>query len=108
MTGWEDDLVDRIAGGERDARMAAAVERNARIAEEDARRAAEVKRSNDENSRVANARALLREYAAAGVRPPRVDADGVPTVSLSMLRMMGWTVESFGGEGVLVRPGGDR
>lgn len=51
-----------------------------------------------------NARQLVAEYAAAGVSPPRVDFDGVPTVSLSMLLSLGWRVECVSGENKLVEP----
>lgn len=58
----------------------------------------------------ANASQLVEQYRAAGVDPPAVDAQGVPTCSLSLLLSTGWRVEEHenevGGEvrRVLTRP----
>lgn len=54
----------------------------------------------------ANAAILIRDYHAAGVEPPNLDADGVPTASLGMLLKVGWRLEPAEyGEVRLVPPG---
>lgn len=51
-----------------------------------------------------NDRALADEYRAAGVRPLKVDAAGVPTCSLSLLLWMNWSILDVDGERKLVAP----
>ena len=48
---------------------------------------------------------MLREWQALGVKPPMVDAEGWPTVSLSWMLIMGWEIrEGEHGEKMLVKP----
>lgn len=46
-----------------------------------------------------NERVIRREFIDLGLDPPE------PLVSLSFLKMMGWTVEEISGKPVLVKPG---
>lgn len=55
-------------------------------------------------SKNASARLRRREYEAAGVLPPHVDENGEPTCSLALLLTMGWRLECYSGENVLVKP----
>lgn len=73
-----------------------------RAAEE--RAAAEAKARVDATSRRANESFLLAEYERAGVAPPIIDENGMPTVSLSMLLWQGWQIEQAGDERTMVRP----
>ena len=80
-----------------------------RMAELDAvnvKQAAERKVAADQRSMEANRIQLLGEYEAAGVYPPFTDDSGKPTISLSLLKRLGWRIESFGSDGYsLVPPG---
>lgn len=63
---------------------------------QDAEAAAESKARVDATSRRAHVSALLGDYQEAGVLPPFTDADGVPTVSLALLKWQGWRIERDG------------
>lgn len=80
-----------------------------RMAELDAvsvKQQAERKARADKFSCEANRVQLLAEYESAGVHPPFTDDDGKPTISLSLLKRMGWRIENFGNDGYsLVPPG---
>ena len=52
----------------------------------------------------ANRLLLLTEYERAGVRPPYVNDDNVPTISLSLLLQRGWKIEEVNGERTLIQP----
>lgn len=107
----DDDMIDRVVAREDAERRAFARDRARSVAaaataqaeverEELAMRAAGTAR---ENTR----RFVMQEYVNAGVEPLEVDAEGCPTVSLSLLLTMGWTIEDFGREGKkLVHMGG--
>ncbi len=59
----------------------------------------------DELSHRANLSVLFDEYRRAGVSAPFVTADGIPTVSLSLLISLGWSIQNLGIEGAtLVSP----
>jgi hypothetical protein len=70
----------------------------------EAMRAAEAEKSRQMSAELDARRAefsdrvIRREYAALGIVPP------TPLVSLSLLRLMGWSVEQIGDEFVLVKP----
>lgn len=80
------------------------------VAENEARQlqeskaAAEAKVRVDAMSARSNVGLLLNEYLVAGVEPPFTNGDGIPTVSLSMLRWQGWTVERVGEVNTLIMP----
>lgn len=99
-----EDIFDRADADERRARREEAqklnAERDAVEAEQAARRSASAR----VNSMRANARILLSEYHAAGVEPMQTRPDGTPTVSLSLLRSMGWTIVQIDDRNVLVAP----
>lgn len=68
--------------------------------------AAERKVAADQRSMEANRIQLLGEYEAAGIYPPFTDDSGKPTISLSLLKRLGWRIENFGSDGnSLVPPG---
>lgn len=77
---------------EREQRRARAEEQGRERAAEDAAIAARAAKFRDET----NARMLVDEYRRAGVEPPKVDGDGAPTCSLTLLLWMGWTIEELG------------
>ncbi len=80
-------------------------ERMASFAARDSAEAAKRRASADELSRRANEAILAREYRELGLTPPFVDGAGAPSVSLSMLLSLGWTVgKGEAGGNVLVRP----
>ncbi len=81
------EVEDRKA--ERAERRAVAEQQAKDRAAEDAAMAARVARFGKETS----ARSLWSEYDAAGVQPVKLDANGVPTCSLSLLLKIGWTIE---------------
>jgi hypothetical protein len=104
---WEDSVYDRAAGDEHEKRVEAARRRNEDLDRVENERAAKARVESERRTRHNNAVMQLREYQRAGVRPPSVDGDGYPTVSLETLFHTGWTIEpSDRGECVLVRPKG--
>lgn len=76
--------------------------------EREAARLAGIKQRNDELSKRSNARLRTHEFAAAGVDAPYVDFDGVPTISLSFLLSIGWSIRNVSGMNVLMKPTGTR
>lgn len=104
MASLEDDLIAGVDGDERAERLARILDRNAELSKAEQERAARIKLESDRRAKIGHARSLLREYEAAGVAPPFTTEEGVPTVSLSMLLMIGWSVDVFGGVATLHRP----
>lgn len=109
MRSWHDpidpfDLFERQAAEAEAARLAEAKEKSRLVLEAVARERAEAVARCAKWTAEANRRALLGEYQRAQVKPPFVDADGRPTVSLTLLRWMGWTIEPIGDRNVLVAP----
>lgn len=99
-----DSLFDREEAQER--RRVTAVDREVaseRLAQMQAQDA-EMKKRARESMRGTSAAFVVREYRNAGVEPPSVDPSGNPTCSLSLLKKMGWRIEEFAGEKVLVAP----
>lgn len=98
------DIFDHAEETLRRESLDAARERNkildAQVAQEKAERQAKA----DALSRRANQSVLVTEYVRAGVDPISVNDDGIPTVSLSFLISIGWTIEDFGGRRTLVKP----
>jgi hypothetical protein len=102
---WEpEDIFDRQAAAEQRAKMDAAAERNRIEAERDAAETRKRKEHMDWFTLASAARRRLKDYEHAGVEPLELDANGSPTVTLSMLFWLGWTIESISGQNVLVRP----
>lgn len=101
---WQDDLVERVAGEERVRQLEEAKKRNAVLAEAERRQREEAAVVSTEKMQRANANVLWAEYRAAGVDPIAVDANGVPTTSLSMLKWAGWTIVNISGQNKLVHP----
>lgn len=99
-----EDIFDRQEAAERRARIEAAERKNAEVAAEDARLAAERKESARQLSMRANASVLITEYVKAGVEPLAVNGDGVPTVSLGFLLYQGWEVREISGVKKLIAP----
>jgi hypothetical protein len=62
------------------------------------------KARSDELSHRANLSVLFDEYHRAGVSAPSVTADGIPTVSLSLLISLGWSIQNYGIEGATLVP----
>jgi hypothetical protein len=62
------------------------------------------KQDATEHSFRSNALVAWAEYRAAGVEPPRLTADGVPAFSLSLLFVLGWTIEEIDGKRLLLKP----
>lgn len=76
-----------------------------RIAQEVEAKAEAIRKARaTEVSLETNRRQLLRQYEAAGVEPPSVDASGRPLVSLPMLLTLGWSIEHHLDGNVLARP----
>lgn len=84
---------DQVDEEDRRARVEAAERRNAEVRAQEERAEAARRASSKIFSMRANAAQLVEQYVAAGVRPPIVDLDGVPTVSLSLLLTTGWRIE---------------
>lgn len=74
------------------------------MAADDAMREAEARGNARLLSNVANRSVLEAEYRRAGVQAIATDASGMPTVSLSLLLQLGWSVHDLSGEAVLVWP----
>ena len=88
-----DDAPKHDRRGDAKERMRAEVAR--RNAEQDARDAEGKERRRERVKDVtikANEAVLISEYQRAGVTPPYVDSNGVPTVSLSLLLSRGWEI----------------
>ena len=99
-----DNLFDRDEAERRRAERAALIEAGRqRSVEIEAIEAAAKERAR-QFTLASNARNVLREYAAAGVAPPLIDAEGVPTCTLGLLLRLGWTVEGRSDGPVLVGP----
>jgi hypothetical protein len=82
-----------------------AAEMHAKAAAEHAKAEKEAKERKDALSKRANQIARLREWQSIGVKPPHVDKDGWPTVTLSMYISLGWQVAiDDEGDKVLVPP----
>jgi hypothetical protein len=47
---------------------------------------------------------LCDQYRAAGVEPVQVNSEGVPTASLALLLLIGWTIQDVDGEKRLFLP----
>jgi hypothetical protein len=80
-----------------------------RMAEREAheeKQRAETKKRVDELQVRANRSTMMREYQAAGVDPPYVDAEGNPKFSIGFLRKIGWAVVVMDGHNVMVSPVG--
>jgi len=101
----DDDLFDAGEAKRRREERAAMIARGEERARQEAIREAAAKQRATEFTKRANDSFLIREYRAAGVEPPNVDANGVPRVGLGLLLSMGWKIEDFGnGERALVAP----
>lgn len=103
---WEpEDVFDRAEAADRRARIEASREANAARLEQEEIQNAQRKIKADALTIRARDSVLIHEYASQGLTPPFTNGEGVPTVSLALLRQMGWTVEEeFGGRRVLVKP----
>lgn len=106
---YEFDMIDNaVSQTEHERRQRMITEGEKALAEE---RAEEAKRAAKATARTLdnNRRQLLAEYERAGVEPPFVDENGKPTMSLSMLLRLGWSIkqisiEHVGDERVLLKP----
>lgn len=103
------DIFERQAGEERRHRLEEARVRNAEFDAIEAAAAAERKEKARLFSLSVSKRKVAEQYIAAGVDPVQVDDEGHPTVSLSLLLSMGWTIgqqpDGFGEfHNVLIRP----
>lgn len=100
----DDDLFAR----ERAARVAASNadfrERMAQLAAHEREQEAERKARADATTKRANHLALMQEYRQAGVAPPILNDDGTPSLSLSMLLQLGWSIETIEDSVTLIRP----
>lgn len=78
-----------------------------REAAEEARRAEAAAKATASTLR-ANQSAMVNEYRAAGVWPPEeyLDEQGLPKLSLGLLKFAGWTIETIGEQSMLIRPAG--
>jgi hypothetical protein len=101
----DEAIYDRMAGDEHEDRIAAARRRNAEIEREEIEREAAAKAEAALRARRNNAVMHMREYQKAGVAPRKLDENGYPVESLTMLLDLGWTIEpAFGGGNELVPP----
>lgn len=102
---WEpEDIFDRQAAAERRAKIEQAQADHAAMLKHDADQAALRKVKADDTSRRANESFLNHEYSSHGITPPWTNGAGVPTVSLSLLKWMGWRVENYSGQATLIEP----
>lgn len=102
---WEpEDIFDRQEAAERRARIDRVQAEHATMLKHDAKQAELRKIKAQDLSRRANESFLNHEYSSAGVTPPWTNGNGVPTVSLSLLKQMGWRVENYSGQATLVEP----
>lgn len=99
-----EDIFDRAEAQERRARIDAARADHEVMARHEAEQEAVRKESAHLNSLRANDMLLRHEYERAGVEPLKTNGSGVPTVSLSLLRSMGWTIEQVGERNMLIAP----
>jgi len=108
MSRWDEaldeDLFRQDEATERRAAVETAREFAARQAAEMAARDAAFLERARTSARDAGRRELLAEYRAAGVEPPSFDDDGMPRVSLALLRTLGWRVEEINRAKILVAP----
>jgi hypothetical protein len=72
-------------------------------AEETAKQAIAKARSTEFTLRNRND-VLCEQYRAAGVEPVHVNSEGVPTVSLTLILSIGWTIQEVDGEKRLFLP----
>lgn len=101
---WDDDLFEAEEAARRRRKREEMLEAH-RIAQEAETKAEAIRKARaTEVSLETNRRQLLRQYEAAGVEPPCVDASGTPLVSLQMLLNFGWSIERYLDGNVLVRP----
>ena len=107
-TSYDDDLFEAEEAAKRADRRKQAEKAGDALAAEEARQAAALRARIDERAAETNRRQVIAEYQAAGVEPLRVDGNGRPTVSLSMLLRIGWTIENISGKNVLIYPPGYR
>lgn len=105
---YDDDLFEAEAAKKRAADRAKAEAAQLDATNAQLKFAAQLKARMDERAAETNRRQLIAEYQAAGVEPPMTDGNGKPTVSLSMLLRMGWSLENISGQPTLIRPFGTR
>lgn len=102
---WQpEDIFDRQEAAERRARIEQSQADHAAMLKHEAEQAAARKIKAVDLSRRANESFLNHEYSSNGVTPPWTNGSGVPTVSLSLLKWMGWRVENYSGQATLVEP----
>jgi hypothetical protein len=102
---WKpEDIFDRQEAAARRARIDQAQTDHAALLKHDANQAVLRKIKADDTSRRANESFLKFEYSNAGLVPPWTDGNGIPTVSLSTLKWMGWKIENYSGQATLVAP----
>lgn len=99
-----EDIFDRQEASERRARIEQAQQDHAALLKYEAEQIAIRQKSARQLSMRANASIMLLEYQRSGVEPLAVNDDGVPLVSLALLRWQGWTIEHDGLRNVLVAP----
>lgn len=92
------DFFDHVDEEDRRARVEAAERRNAEVRARDEQAEVARRASSKIFSMRANAAQLVEQYLAAGVDPPAVDANGVPTCSLSLLLTTGWRIAEIENE----------
>lgn len=102
---WEpEDIFDRQHAAERRARIEQSQADHAALLKHDAEQTVLRKIKGDDLSRRANESFLNYEYSSSGVTPPSTNGNGIPTVSLSLLKWMGWRIENYSGQATLVEP----
>jgi hypothetical protein len=99
-----EDIFDRAEAAERRARIEQAQRDHETLTKYEAEQAAIRKEKARQLSMRANASIMIEEYRRAGVEPLATNGDGVPLVSLALLRWQGWTIEHDGYRNVLVAP----
>lgn len=100
----EFDMFELEHEKERQARLEQIKANNIVRERQEAERHAEVMESLWVRTKSSNEQQLLAQYREAGVEPPLVNAEGIPTVSLTLLLSMGWTIGDYLGERKLLRP----